>query len=266
MEVGKMLTQAVDRVNDFAMILDKSGKCVYQNKKVREFGLCTEDLKNSFSRKIRTIYKKVIRTEKICNEEIEIKWKGKKHYLVCNQVPIVSRNGRLVAVGVFARDITKRIMMIDRLEKDANRDKLTGLYNRNWVETMKKRFRRGNRRRDFPLTVIMADIDGIKKVNDDLGHDHGDKLICDVANMLREIFRENDWVARYGDRGDEFMVFLPGVKLFEGKKILLRIREKHVGLPVSFGLAMSRDGKGIDRAIKKADVEMYKNKRMRKGR
>lgn len=261
-----MLREGIDELNGLVIIFDKKGKCVYCNKKTREYGICIGEKENKYTRKIWKLGEKIFETKKINDRELILRWERRKCHFVTRLVPIVDKNGKIAAVAIFARDITKRVKIMQKLVDGSNRDKLTGLYNRNWVEKMKKRFGWGGRKRDFPLCVVMADIDGAKRVNDEFGHDQGDKFICGVADKLREIFRESDWVARYGDRGDEFMIFLPGVKLSEGKMILARIREKYVGLPVSFGLAVALHSSDVNKAIKKADVEMYKNKRMRKGK
>jgi len=83
-------------------------------------------------------------------------------------------------------------------------DYLTGLYNRIFFEAEKKRL---DTQRQLPISVIMGDINGLKLINDGFGHQKGDEVIIDVANILKSCGREEDIVARIG--GDEFMILLP---------------------------------------------------------
>jgi len=105
---------------------------------------------------------------------------------------------------VTVRDITLRKQTEEKIKYLGFHDALTGLYNRTFFEEEIKRL---NTQRNYPLSVIMTDINGLKVVNDTLGHDRGDELLKNTAKVLKSVARKEDIVARIG--GDEFTVILP---------------------------------------------------------
>ena len=115
------------------------------------------------------------------------------------------------SIYALARDVTERRATQERLAAMAEDlrvmavvDELTGLHNRRGfnilVDQELKRARRGRQK----ATFFFADVDGLKQVNDALGHEFGDRAICDAASALRSVFRKSDIVARTG--GDEFAI------------------------------------------------------------
>lgn len=149
------------------------------------------------------------------------------------------------------------------------RDKLTGLYNRLFFEEELKRLERG---RIWPVSIILADLDGLKVVNDTLGHARGDELIRTAADLIGRCCRASDVAARIG--GDEFAVILPGVDAGAARE-RCRLLEENVGaynrenpsvpLSVSFGYATAADQTfSLTDVLKAADTAMYKNKLARR--
>jgi diguanylate cyclase (GGDEF)-like protein len=149
-------------------------------------------------------------------------------------------------------------------------DPLTDLYNRGYFDEEMKRLDNG---RSFPVSIIMADLDGLKKVNDTHGHGAGDRLIRDAADILRRSVRSSDVFARMG--GDEFAVILPNTDIASAQKVIERIRRieeefngESGGYQVSFsmGAASSVDGVPLAETMKRADELMYRDKSARKSR
>jgi two-component system, cell cycle response regulator len=179
-----------------------------------------------------------------------------------------SDNELLARVGVMVRirDTEKKI------EEMSLTDFLTNLYNRRYLykkfEEEISRAQRGA----TPLSCMMLDIDFFKKVNDTYGHDFGDFVLIEMANILRNNLRVYDIITRIG--GEEFMVVLPSTDLVNAKIAAKKIREKveeydfkkdekAVKLTVSigvFGCPGNQIVTDVDKYIKYADQALYNAK------
>lgn len=162
------------------------------------------------------------------------------------------------------RDITERKQSEEKLRYLSTHDPLTGLYNRLYFEEELERLERS---RLFPIGVVMIDVDGLKQINDTLGHAAGDTILQKAARVLTSVFRGEDMVARIG--GDEFVVLLPGADEAAVSNALERVRVNLAEqpsisgeMPLSLSLGMSsamQPGTLLD-ALKVADECMYRNK------
>ena len=119
-----------------------------------------------------------------------------------------------------------------KLREMAIRDPLTGLYNRRYFqERFQEEMSRAKRYRQ-PLTVVLADIDHFKRINDTYGHLFGDEVLKEVARVFRERIRKSDLVARYG--GEEFVFLLPNTHARAGAAFAERIRREVENLEIKF--------------------------------
>ncbi len=156
------------------------------------------------------------------------------------------------------------------------RDPLTGLYNRRYMEeTFDREIQRAIRKQQ-PLSVIMADIDGFKTINDTVGHVLGDKALVKVSAFLMKSIRASDVACRFG--GDEFCLILPDCSLQEGiiranalrcaiEEISAEPDEGMEGFTLSFGVAaMPDDGMTREALIGTADSALYSSKRAGRNR
>jgi len=143
-------------------------------------------------------------------------------------------------------------------------DPLTGVYNRMYFTEEMERLERG---RHYPVSIIVADLDGLKQVNDTRGHAAGDRLIQAAAQVLKEGVRADDVVARIG--GDEFAVILSDTTAASAATVLERIREceKEVNrhatdfvVSLSLGTATAELKGSVEEALRVADLRMYDNK------
>ncbi len=171
-------------------------------------------------------------------------------------------------VLIMIRDITERVLMEKKLRDMAEKDSLTNLYNRNYFEEIFKRF---EEKSDISRALILIDIDGLKIVNDTLGHIAGDRLMVVVSNIIRENFKDKGFVARVG--GDEFAVILENFSREEVESEIQNLNnllEKHnqeeevFRISLSYGYAYSKKGE-INTSIffQEADNNMHQNKMLK---
>ena len=167
-------------------------------------------------------------------------------------------------VLVAVQDITARKKAEEYLYYLGTHDVLTGLFNRTYFqETL---LRLPNQCND-PISIIVGDVNGLKRVNDRFGHAAGDKLIQRTAEVLRAAFDQDTMIARLG--GDEFVVVLPGVGDAPALDAVNRIQTMvdlnnkfYSGPPLSvaLGVATSQPGITLDKVVSRADDAMYLDK------
>ena len=184
---------------------------------------------------------------------------GDTYYLTTVK-PILNDQDTVVSVICISKEITERKRMEQALQHLSTHDILTGLYNRNFFETESARIQLG---RLFPISIVVADMDNLKTVNDRYGHSAGDELIRKVAQQLRNTFRAEDIVARIG--GDEFGVLLPDTDETATQAIVKRLRTNLAKLDdpllsLSIGLAIGREGSNLSDVMRQADDRMYQEK------
>jgi diguanylate cyclase (GGDEF)-like protein len=173
-------------------------------------------------------------------------------------------SGREELIAI-ARDITERKAMENQLQYIGLHDQLTGLYSRFYFE---EEMRRLDESRQFPVAIIVCDIDGLKLVNDTLGHQVGDELLISAANIICSCFDDKAVIARIG--GDEFAIILPGkdIKAAEAAyhkigSILEEYRIPSIPIPlnISVGVSVRTDGdQPMTAVFKAADNNMYREK------
>lgn len=155
--------------------------------------------------------------------------------------PVTGPGGATVAVTVVSKDITDLKRLEHRLQEISITDELTGLQNRRGFETLAAHRLKVAGRQGVEATLLYADLDNLKQINDGAGHPAGDRAIRDIALILGEGCRESDIVARVG--GDEFVVLLTGAVAQGVEKVVGRIQEAiaryNVGAPPGQHLALS---------------------------
>lgn len=188
---------------------------------------------------------------------------GTKISIADSAAPIKDFAGNIKGVVVVFRDVTIEKKGQEQIEYLSYHDQLTGLYNRSFFEA---ELRRVDTKRNLPLTIIMADVNGLKITNDAFGHIIGDNLLKKSAKILKKACRGEDIIARLG--GDEFIILLPKATQQEAENIIERIKilmaKTHVdviGVSMAFGFATKNEVvEDIQEIIKQADNSMYKNK------
>ncbi|MDN5346856.1 MAG: hypothetical protein PWP65_420 [Clostridia bacterium] len=179
--------------------------------------------------------------------------------------PVRDKNGNVVGAVEATLDITERRRYEEQLKYLSLHDLLTGLYNRAFFQ---EELRRLSSSREYPITILVADLDGLKLVNDTLGHAKGDEMLKACADVLRTSLRRSDILARIG--GDEFAALLPRTGEKTGEDIGCRIRSRIYGynkehpelplhLSIGFATCQSED-ESLEDTFKQADDLMYRHK------
>lgn len=166
-------------------------------------------------------------------------------------------------------EVAERARAEEQLALVARADPLTGLMNRRamleQLEYQALRFQR----HDTPFTLILADLDHFKSINDTHGHDIGDQALVEVADQIKECLRSQDLAARWG--GEEFLILLPDTDLDGGLRVAEDLREsiaaraltvvqEALRLTLSLGVAAYGTGQGLSACIKAADTALYQAK------
>lgn len=211
---------------------------------------------------------KILQGETIKVETVRYSKTGREIPVLIKGGPIYI-DGKITGGYIVYSDITERKEYEKQLEYLSLHDQLTGLYNRNFFEAKLKSLQASAQ---YPISIMTCDVDGLKIINDTLGHYMGDKLLKVCAKLLSKSLRQTDILARIG--GDEFVALLPKVNRQEGEKIIKNIYQrmeqynlKHPKLPLSLsiGIAQARDPTvSLVETFKKADERMYHAKLIHK--
>jgi len=216
----------------------------------------------------------------------------------CDEISIVVEGFRLGGVDYITKPFRKeevlarvnthlqlkilleeKTKLIEKLDQTSRTDSLTGLSNRrNLLEKLNyeaKRFERNKK----PFSIILADIDKFKSINDTYGHGGGDYILVEIANLLTRNSRDQDIVSRWG--GEEFLILLPETDASGAKNLAEKYRqiinshnfhldENQISVTMSFGvntMLNNEDSKNVtETVIKRADNCLYEAKRNGKNR
>lgn len=196
-------------------------------------------------------------------------------YIECPRAEIADLDARrfstLNEFVEFAAISIAGLNLRSKLESQSIRDSLTGLFNRHFMEIALERELKRAERRQIQLAIFMLDIDHFKEFNDAYGHEAGDVVLREVAEVFRQSVRSEDIVCRYG--GEEFVIIFPEITVqaaFERAEkiridmsaIRVRLRGEPLGqITISVGIAMyPQNGASLDQLLRAADRSLYEAK------
>ena len=218
----------------------------------------TDVMPQSIAKKGRELIDQVFLTGE--NQKIEYEWTSAR-ITEYHELRIVKWfDDKAIAI---ARNITETHNYIKEIEEISYHDHITGLHNRRYFDQASKEL---NQPENYPISVIFADLNGLKMVNDSFGHEYGDYMLKRFAEILADSGKKGELISRVG--GDEFAIILRRTERGETDRYIRELKEKcaketinGIELSVSFGYHMIEEsGMAIQKAVKLAEDEMYQNK------
>jgi len=279
----KFIETILQKVPEAIAVLDKNHKIIHVNEAFTKlFGYTLDEIKDQDLDDIlernmkgstnRKTTLDVLSGKEILSEGVRYSKDGQAFYTVIKAAPIIIEEELLGAVAIYI-DITSQKEYEAHLENVSFHDPMTGLYNRAFFN--KKLDILSTSTKNLPVAVIMADMDGLKTINDTLGHSTGDRYLNGCAEILKSCSRSSDIVARIG--GDEFCILVPNADEKTAQIIINRIEKAThsynkeqtppIPLSISLGFSIAKETAQIpDKVIQEADAMMYRNKAAKKAK
>lgn len=209
----------------------------------------------------------VIATGKGTTYTIEIHEDGIQEFFEVIKEPIKNKQGKTTGIIGLINHVTEYEQMKRKLEDIVRTDELTGLYSRYYFDQYLQNIQK---KEMYPISVISADCDGLKKINDTYGHLVGDEYIRMASLLFRMVLPDEGAAFRTG--GDEFIILLPSTSEEETQSYIDKMREKEKlfqirgeKLSVSLGMSCIRSSlDSVDECIATSDMDMYAEKRKKK--
>ncbi|MEO1816008.1 MAG: HD domain-containing phosphohydrolase [Acetobacterium sp.] len=188
---------------------------------------------------------------------------GEERIINMRMIPQFDENKKHIANFGTIQDITRIRKTEEEIRYLSYHDYLTGLFNRRFYEEVLIKL---DTEENYPLTLVMADVNGLKMINDSFGHAVGDQLLQKASNVIKSGCRENDVIARLG--GDEFVIILARTDAETAALIIKRLemlaaQEKIRGLKLSIAFGSrtkTRKEENIQKVLKNAEDDMYRHK------
>lgn len=264
---------------DGVIVVDAHHGIELMNEKAQELtGYTKEDIKTmSFSQifKLRVNQEileiDLFQVNHVQNSEQETLLIGKyaERYIEYSNAVIENDQGKSIGGIVVFRDVTDKVEIRRKIAFISHHDALTGLANRRFFE---EELLKRDVESQYPLCIMVGDVNGLKLINDVFGHEYGDELLKKVAQVLTEVCRSTDLVARWG--GDEFYILATGTDQATGEAMVEQIRKafgawdfKSIKGSISMGVAVKNNpNQQIQECLREAEERMYVIKLLEKNR
>lgn len=272
---GEIAISILNSISFGVIHCDENGEIIYCNKTflesrdLREEELLGRNILDCHmpvnKAKIRNILEEIKKGNRVDFEKM-VNTRGRNFdHILC---PVIDNDGKYRGLTLISYDVTEEAGIQEQLRAIARTDGLTGLYNRmhfkQVIEDTGKNFKYGS-----SVLLMMIDINGLKIINDMLGHGEGDFIIRKCSEILEKSVRKEDMVFRIG--GDEFVIFMGNTDIEMGKAVVTRIREKceewnligekPYGLYLSMGVASAVTAEQFKTLVHRADHAMYWDKK-----
>lgn len=274
-----LLKTTLISVGDGVISTDNKGKIVFINKAgeqltgwsqdeaiYKPFEMVFNTINEQTRDKNKNIIKEVLETgekHELANHTVLISKDGTERSIEDTAAPIIQENGEIMGAVIVFRDCSEKKKKQEEIIYLSYCDQLTDLYNRRYFEEKLKEI---DTAENLPITLIMADVNGLKLVNDSFGHNLGDELLKKAAEVLKRGCRKRDIISRLG--GDEFVAVLTETSSLQAEQIIKRINSiaanEKVGaidISISFGYETKKNmEENIQDIFKNAEDYMYRHK------
>lgn len=205
----------------------------------------------------------IIETGKGMTYTIEINEDGIQEFFQIIKQPLFNEKGLVTGIIGLINNVTEYELLKKMLKEQAETDELTGLYNRSYL----REFIKTHSDDRYPLSIISADCDGLKKINDTYGHTAGDEYIKAAVSLFKTVLPQESIMFRVG--GDEFVIMLPSTSKAEALLAVKQLKDKEKlffiesqPLSISFGVStMNSRMDDFHMCIAESDRNMYLEKR-----
>jgi len=210
--------------------------------------------------------------------EIFMKHKdGHRVPVMVHSLPLKDENGNITGAVEIFDDISPYLKLqkqIAELNTEAYVDPLTTVGSRRFIDNILEHWWHKVVHEGYKFGIIYIDLNDLKLLNDQFGHEIGDKALNRLAITLKNSIRDGDYIGRWG--GDEFLILLEldsteKIEIVEGKlnamlqASSIKVKSQKIKLTASFGFALSSEAESIDELIRLADQRMYEDKLIKKG-
>ncbi len=263
---GVVITDAEGRITAINRAAEEITGWSEEEAKGRPFAQVFKLVNETTGEEAKDPVEKVLETGKItglANHTALIAKDGRKIPIADSAVPIKDEKGQTFGVVMVFRDVRGEKAWQEKILNLSYHDSLTGLYNRRFIEEQIKWLEMS---RELPLAVIMADVNGLKLVNDAFGYEEGDRFLKKATEILKESCRKEDIIARWG--GDAFIILLPRAATEIAEEVMTRIKNRCLqvkGVKTQLSIAMgyavkAQVSESLGQVIKEAEEWMNRRK------